>query len=166
MCMHRVSEDVGIAGNGAVDARTKEAAQGAPSPLHPRKQGGGSSGGDQRFQCLPARGVDQAPTTPPPRLALFDASKSSGAIARAYSNLSRPQHSVWTSCRPQRVPVPLRPRPDCPLCLGPENISHFRLSSLPPLTHRSHQATRHRTNLPPSPPLLEAGLKASSRLRP
>ncbi|KAJ7692535.1 hypothetical protein B0H17DRAFT_840056, partial [Mycena rosella] len=66
------------------------------------------------------------------RLALFDDPKPSNAIARMYTDLSRPQCSVLTQLRTIHIGLNtflycfhLGPSPDCTLCLVPETIPHF-----------------------------------------
>jgi ribonuclease HI len=138
--IHWVPAHVGIAGNEAVDARAKEAAQGASSALSSRirlfesplpvSKAAALADGAKAFN---ARWLAEWTTSPRfLRLSLYDNAKPSSTVARMYSSLSRPQSSVLTQLRTTHVPLNaylyrfhLGPSPDCALCLVPETVPHF-----------------------------------------
>jgi ribonuclease HI len=102
--LHWVPAHIGIAGNEAVNARTKEAAQGSSSPLSsritlfesplPTSKSAALAAGAKVFQ---ERWLAEWSSSPCyTRLSLFDNPKPSNALSRLYANLSRLQCSVLT----------------------------------------------------------------------
>jgi ribonuclease HI len=140
--IHWVPAHVGIAGNEAVDARAKEAAQGASSALAsriipfenplPASKAAAMDAGAKEFK---ARWLEEWTMSPRfRRISLFDNAKPSNAVARMYDGLSRPQCSILTQLRTTHLALNaylyrfhLAPSPDCELCLVPETVPHYLL---------------------------------------
>jgi ribonuclease HI len=140
---HWIPAHVGVPGNEAVDARAKEAAQGASSALTlhlplfdrplPTSRAATMAAGAKAFQ---ARWHEEWSTSPRyHRIALFDSPKPSNSVARMYTDLSRAQCSVLTQLRTAHIGLNaflyrfhLAPSPDCPLCLVPETVTHYLLA--------------------------------------
>jgi ribonuclease HI len=140
---HWVPAHVGVPGNEAVDARTKEAAQGASSALTlhlplfgrplPMSRAVTMAAGAKAFQ---ARWLEEWSTSPRYHcIALFDSPKPLNMVARMYTDLSRMQCSILTQLHMAHIGLNvflyrfhLAPSPDCPLCLVPETVSHYLLT--------------------------------------
>jgi ribonuclease HI len=141
--IHWVPAHVGIAGNEAVDARAKEAAQGASSALAsriipfesplPSSRAAVADAGNKEFTARWQAEWSRSPRFL--RISLFDSALPRAGVARAYSDLSRPQCSVFTQLRTAHFALNsylyrfhLAPSPDCDLCLVPETVPHYLLS--------------------------------------
>jgi hypothetical protein len=128
-----------------VDARAKEAALGASTPLTipipifakplPTSKAAALAAGAELFR---KRWLDEWRSSPRiTRLSLFGEATPGKNVERMYSGLSRPQCSVLTQMRTSHIGLNaflyrfhLGPSPDCSLCLVPETVSHFLLLCL------------------------------------
>jgi hypothetical protein len=140
--LHWVPAHVGIAGNEAVDARAKEAALGASSPLSsrirlfdkplPLSKSATIDAGARAFR---ERWLTEWSASPRfTRISLFDDARPSNAVSRMYNDLTRPQCSVLTQLRTGHIGLNdflfrfhLAPSPACALCNTPESVPHFLL---------------------------------------
>jgi ribonuclease HI len=153
--IHWVPVHIGITGNEAVDARAKEAAQGASSTLAsrittfksplPMSKAAVLEAGAKAFK---ARWIAEWTTSPHYHcITLFDDTQPSNSITRMYSNLSHPQCRILTQLRTSHIGLNsflfrfrfrfrfhLAPRLTAPQCLVPETVSHYLLSC--PRYHR------------------------------
>jgi hypothetical protein len=138
-----VPAHIGIAGNEAIDARTKEAALGSSSPLASRittlesplltSKAAALAAGAKIFR---ERWLAEWSCSPRfHQLSLFDTPKPSNAIVCLYTDLSHPQCSVLTQLRTTHFALNsylyhfcLGPSPNCALCLVPETVPHFLLA--------------------------------------
>jgi hypothetical protein len=132
-----------LAGNEALDALAKQAAQGAQSALvsyvaafdHPLpvSKAAAIEAAGKSFQ---ARWKAEWSTSPCiHRLSLFDAASPSNLNARMYDGLSHPQCSILTRLWTGHIGLNahlhrfrLTASPDCSLCFVPETVSHFLLA--------------------------------------
>lgn len=140
--LHWVPAHVGIAGNEAVDARAKEAAQGRTTMLKrrvralegdlPVSKAAAIAAGTKSFARNWAN--EWASSARCRRLALFDSTTPSPSVVRMYDDLSRPQCSILTQLRTGHIGlnahlhrIHVAPSPNCPHCAVPETVSHFLL---------------------------------------
>ncbi|KAF7372169.1 hypothetical protein MVEN_00076000 [Mycena venus] len=140
--IHWVPAHIGIEGNEAVDARAKEAAVGMFSPLASRislfesplpssKAAAVASGS----KASAARWLAEWSLSPRfSCIAAFDSALPSKAVARPYSELSRPRGSILTQLRTGHIGLNaylhrfnLTPSPNCHHCGVPESVPHFLL---------------------------------------